>query len=272
MNRDEQAECAGILLDRIGHVSRVHLVLGSGLSGLLTHLLDPVEVPFHELPGLPSTSVTGHSGRFLAGTMAGIPVLAQAGRYHFYEGFGPEVVTAPIRLGQDVGADVLIVTNAAGGIRRDLVPGSLMLIDDHVNLMFRSPLAGPVHEGDLRFPDMSAPYDSKLMVLAEAAALTRGISLPRGTYGAVLGPSYETPAEVRAIAQAGIDAVGMSTVPEVICARARGQRVLGFSMISNLAAGLGAEPLAHEEVMRTGKDAGGRLGDLLLEVLPAVLA
>lgn len=265
------AESADALLKRIGPGPRVHLVLGSGLSGLVAHVEDGIEVPFDALPGFPDTTVAGHSGRFVAGKVAGTPVLVQAGRFHFYEGLEADLVVAPIRVGWRVGAEALVVTNAAGGIRRDLVPGSLMLIDDHANLMFRSPLAGPVEEGDQRFPDMSAPYDPGFMAVAEAAALKLGIPTPRGTYGAVLGPSYETPAEVRALALAGIDAVGMSTVPEVICARAQGQRVLGFSMISNFAAGLGTEPLTHEDVVETGKAAGSRLGRLLLEVLPRLL-
>lgn len=259
---------ARVIQERIGPRPRVHVVLGSGLSHLTGALDDPVDVPFTDLPGFPETTVAGHAGRFVGGRLGGVPVLLQAGRFHYYEGVGGGTVVAPVRLGHGLGARVLIVTNAAGGIRRDLAPGDLMLIDDHVNLMFRAPLIGPVRAGETRFPDMSAPYDRHLMALAEDAAIQSGVRLVRGTYAGVLGPSYETPAEVRALARMGVDAVGMSTVPEVICARALGTRVLGISMISNPAAGLGSEPLSHDEVVEVGRRAGESLGRVLLRVLP----
>lgn len=261
---------ARVLMERTRLRPRLHLVLGSGLGGLVARVADAVHVPFHELPGFPRTSVEGHAGSFVLGRIAGVPVVVQAGRFHYYEGVGDDVVAAPVRVCRALGARILVLTNAAGGIRRDLVPGSLMLVDDHVNLMFRAPLAGPVADGETRFPDMSRPYDRELMARAESAALAAGIALPRGTYGAVAGPNFETPAEVRALRTAGADAVGMSTVPEVTVARAGGQRVLAFSLITNRAAGLGGGTLDHDEVMTYGAEAGGTLGALLEALVPVL--
>lgn len=245
----------------------VHLVLGSGLGGLAGRVEDPVRVDFGELPGFPGATVESHAGEFLLGRLGGVPVMVQAGRFHFYEGCGPEVVLAPVRTGRAAGARVVVLTNAAGGIRPDLAPGSLMLVDDHVSLMFRAPLAGPAADGEARFPDMSRPCDPVLSSMAEEAALDAGVALPRGVYGGVHGPNFETPAEVRALRAAGADAVGMSTVPEITAARAGGQRVLAFSLITNHAAGLGPEAIDHEEVMAYGAAAGGTLGGLIESVL-----
>ena len=271
MTEPRVRESARILHERSGLRPSLHLVLGSGLGRVAERVEDPVAVPFDDLPGFPPTSVEGHSGSFVLGRVRGAPVLVQAGRFHFYEGVGDGVVAAPVRVGRALGARTLVLTNAAGGIRPDLVPGSIMLVDDHVNLMFRSPLAGPVAEDEVRFPDMSRPYDPALTALAESVALNAGIPLSRGTYGAVGGPHFETPAEVRALGAAGADAVGMSTVPEVTVARAGGQRVLAFSLVTNPAAGLGAGTIDHEDVMACGEAAGNTLG-ALLEVLIPVLA
>lgn len=259
-----------MLLGRAGIRPRLHVVLGSGLGGVAACVENPVEVPFGELPGFPATSVEGHAGSFLLGRIAGVPVLVQSGRFHYYEGVGTDVVAAPVRVGRALGARTLVLTNAVGGIRRDLVPGSLMLVDDHINLMFRAPLAGPVADGETRFPDMSRPYDPALMAAAETVALRMGIRLPRGTYGAVAGPNFETPAEVRALCAAGADAVGMSTVPEVTIARAGDQRVLAFSLVTNRAAGLGDAVVDHEGVMAYAEVAGGTLGALLESLIPAL--
>lgn len=264
------ADCARILLDRSGVRPLVHLVLGSGLSGLAARVRDPVAVSFGDLPGFPDTSVEGHAGEFVLGRIGGVAVIVQSGRFHFYEGCGSEMVLLPVRTGRAAGAGTVVFTNAAGGIRPDLVPGSLMLVDDHIGAMFRAPLAGPVHEGEERFPDMSRPYDPELISLAGSAALKAGIALPRGVYGGVHGPDFETPAEVRALRAAGADAVGMSTVPEVIAARAGGQRVLAFSLITNRAAGLGLDVLDHAEVMAYGASAGGTLGVLIEALLHAL--
>jgi purine-nucleoside phosphorylase len=203
----------------------------------------------------------------VSGHVEGIWVLFQAGRFHFYEGHDPAVVVAPVRLAARLGAQTVILTNAAGSVKPELEPGSIMLLEDHLNLMSRSPLSGPVEEGEERFPDMSAPYDAGLQDLATELAGERGIPLSRGVYAAILGPSYETPAEVRFLRGAGADAVGMSTVPEAIAARALGMRILAFSLITNHAAGMATEPLHHEEVLEMGRVAGGRLRELIYLVL-----
>ena len=264
------ADCGRILVERAGFRPRVHLVLGSGLGGLTARIRHPVTVPFGDLPGFPDTSVESHAGEFVMGRLAGVPVMVQSGRFHFYEGCGPEIVLAPVRTGRAAGARIVVLTNAAGGIRSDLAPGSLMLVDDHLSAVFRTPLAGPVHPHEERFPDMSRPYDPTLMSLAEAAAMEAGMALPRGVYGAVHGPNFETPAEIRALRAAGADAVGMSTFPEVLAARAGGQRVLAISVITNRAAGLGLDSVDHTEVMAYASVAGKELGSLIERLLPAM--
>lgn len=264
------AECGRILVERGGFRPQVHLVLGSGLGSLAARTRNPVTVPFGDLPGFPDTSVESHAGEFILGQIAGVPVMVQSGRLHFYEGCGSETVLAPVRTGRAAGARIVVLTNAAGGIRPDLVPGSLMLVDDHLNAMFRAPLAGPTHEHEARFPDMSCPYDPALLSLADARALEAGIALPRGVYGGVHGPSFETPAEVRALQAAGADAVGMSTVPEVLAARAGGQRVLAISAITNRASGLGLESVDHGAVMAYASAAGRTLGSLIKALLPSM--
>lgn len=197
------------------------------------------------------------------GTLDGAEVLLQAGRYHAYEGHSLELVVAPVRILAELGIEILVVTNAAGGIHPSMEPGDLVLLDDHVNVMFRSPLVGPVIDEEQRFSDMSAPYDPALQEAARRAAADVGVELARGTYAAVLGPAYETAAEVRMLAKIGADVVGMSTVPEVITARALGMRCLGFSMVTNKATGMGGARIAHEDVLQIGKQAGVRLGLVL---------
>jgi purine-nucleoside phosphorylase len=256
-----------VLRERLPEPPEILLVLGSGLGGLAQLVQGAVTVPFGEIPGLPLAGVAGHEGRFVAGRVEGRAVLVQQGRFHFYEDHPEGVVGAPVRLAARLGATAAIFTNAAGGISPELGPGSILLLDDHVNLLWRNPLLGPVRQGEERFPDMSAPYDPALQALALEVARDRGVPLARGSYAAVLGPSYETPAEVRALRAAGAHAVGMSTVPEVTVARALGLKVLAFSLITNRAAGLSPEPLDHREVLETGKAAGGRLQELILGVM-----
>ena len=248
------------------------MVLGSGLSHLTTQVSDATTVPFVDVPGFPPAGVEGHSGEYVAGHLDGTPVLLQAGRYHAYEGHPMDVVVAQVRVAAELGVEVLIATNAAGGIDGRLGPGDLVLIEDQINLMFRSPLAGPVHGGEQRFPDMSAPYDARLQRLALEVADDVGVELTRGTYAAVLGPSYETAAEVRMLARLGAHVVGMSTVPEVTVARAAGLRCLGFSMVTNKGTGLSSEPMVHEEVIEVGRAAGARLGRVLSGVLARLKA
>ncbi len=249
-----------------GRPPHVHLVLGSGLGALAARVADAVSVPFADLTGFPGAGVVGHAGEFLLGHLAGRRVLVQAGRFHLYEGHAEEVVVAPVRIARRLGAPVTVLTNAAGGIDPRMAPGDLMLIDDHINLMFRHPLSGPVRVGETRFPDMSRPYDSDLQAAALAAAARLGLRIHRGVYAGMLGPSYETPAEIRMLRSYGAHAVGMSTVPEAIVATAGGGRVLGFSLITNKAAGLGGA-LDHSEVVQVGREAGARLGTLIEEVV-----
>src|SRR5206468_2980164 len=196
-------------------------------------------------------------------TVAGVAVLVQQGRFHLYEGHSAATAALPVRVFHRLGVSTLVVTNAAGGLRPTFRAGSLMLIADHINLMWRNPLFGPVEPGEGRFPDMSDPYDTDLRALARDAARAAKIPLEEGVYAGLLGPSYETPAEIRMLQRLGADAVGMSTVPEVIAARARGMRVLGFSTITNLAAGISSTALSHQEVLEVGQQVGQALGTIV---------
>jgi purine-nucleoside phosphorylase len=243
------------------------IILGSGLGGLVQRIGDAAVIAFGEIPNFPATGVAGHAGALLAGRLAGRAVIALAGRFHLYEGHDVRLTALPVRLVHALGARTLIVSNAAGGIRRTLRPGDLMLIDDHINLMFRNPLVGPVEPGDPRFPDMSAPYDPELRALAREVGLADGIALQEGVYAGLLGPAYETPAEVRMLDRLGADAIGMSTVPEVIVARALDMRVLGISCITNLACGLALTPPSHEEVLKVASTAAVRLERLVSGVI-----
>jgi purine-nucleoside phosphorylase len=253
----------GALEERVGGVPELFVILGSGLSGLADGMPEAISISFQEIPGFPDVGVAGHAGRLISGVMEGRRVLLQAGRFHLYEGHPAATVVAPIRLAAALGAPAVIVTNAAGGIRRDLGPGSLMLLDDHLNLMFRNPLVGRAQEGESRFADLSSPYDPGLQEAALGVADTLGILLTRGVYAGVLGPSYETPAEIRFLEKAGADAVGMSTVPEAVTAAALGLRVLGLSLITNRAAGLGASRLDHGEVLEVGRRTEERMERLI---------
>ena len=242
------------------------MVLGSGLSGLAEAVEQAVVVRFRDLPGFPAPTVAGHAGSFVAGVLSGRPVLVQAGRFHLYEGHSPEIVGAPVRVGHALGIRTLVLTNAAGGIARWLEPGSIMMIDDHLALGAPG-IAADGHAGGSGFTDMTAPYDPALSALAARCALELGIPLARGVYAWVQGPSYETPAEIRALARLGADAVGMSTVPEVVAARALGMSCLAFSLVTNLAAGVAVGPLSHDDVISVGRSAGSRLGTLVRRVV-----
>ncbi len=258
----------GFLREKLPKRPEVLVVLGSGLSGLAKGIPDSVSIPFSEVPGFPEVGVEGHAGRLVFGHMEGKAVLFQAGRFHFYEGHPQEVVAAPVRLAARLGAGTAIFTNAAGGIGGRFSPGSILLLDDHINLMGRNPLRGPATKGEVRFADLGHPYDPRLQELAMEVAREEKIPLERGVYAAVLGPSYETPAEIRFLRGAGADAVGMSTVPETITARALGMRVMAFSLITNAAAGLGSNQLDHADVLEMGRSAGGRLMRLIRAILP----
>lgn len=245
------------------------LILGSGLGALADAAEEAVAFETSALPGYPPSTVEGHRGRIVFGRLEGREVVFLQGRVHSYEGHAPRAVTFPIRLLYALGVRRLLVTNAAGGIHRRFAPGTLMFITDHINFAFRNPLVGPNVDGGPRFPDMSAPYDPAWIDRAEEEALKAGIRTERGVYVWTFGPSYETPAEVRAVERMGADAVGMSTVPEVVQATYLGMRVLGISTITNPAAGLSPEPLNHEEVLEVGRQVRDRLERLVRAVIVA---
>lgn len=229
------------------------IVLGSGLGDLTAHLEGARRLQYRDIPGFPIPTVEGHRAELVLGTLGGRVVLAQAGRFHMYEGHDAATSALCVRTAADVGIRTVLLTNAAGGIRRTFKPGTLMLIADHLNFQFQSPLIGAVRKGEERFPDMSSPYDPALRALARSVAEERGVQLEEGVYAGLLGPSYETPAEVRMLERLGADAVGMSTVAEVIAARALGLRCMGISTVTNLASGIGHGVLSHAEVMETAR-------------------
>ena len=264
------AAAAAYLRSEFPFRPRIAVVLGSGLGQMVDELTDVSAVAFREIAGFPAASVAGHAGKFVVGRLGGTEVLFQSGRYHLYEGHSPDMVAAPMRVMAELGVQVLVLTNAAGGVRSSLEPGDLVLLEDHINLTAKSPLVGPVQVNEERFPDMSAPYDPELRLLAVEAAAELGIGLTSGVYAGVLGPAYETAAEVRMLAKLGADVVGMSTVTEVIAARARGLRCLAFSLVTNKATGLGGGALSHAEVVAVGKSAGERLARLLGAIVPRI--
>ena len=249
---------------------RVGIILGSGLGGVASAIEASERVPYREVPGFPAATVAGHAGELIAGSLAGTPVVALSGRFHMYEGHDAALAGFPVRVLHALGAGTLIVSNAAGGARVGLVPGTLMLLTDHINLMFRSPLTGPVEDGDVRFPDMSEPYDPALRALALRVGREQGIPLAEGVYAGLPGPAYETRAEVQMLQTLGVDVVGMSTVPEVLVARARGMRVLGISCVTNLACGLAAAPITHDDVIETTARVAARLQQLVRGVVAAL--
>lgn len=247
---------------------RVALVLGSGLGGLCDVFDARVSLPYAAIPGLPLATVQGHAGQLVAGTLDGVDVVAMQGRLHPYEGHSLTQVVLGVRLMLQLGATTLIVTNASGGIDPGLSPGSLLAITDHINLTGQNCLVGPNDPAlGPRFSDMSAAYDPALIALASEVASTQGVSLARGVYAGVLGPSYETPAEVRMLSVLGASAVGMSTVQEVIAARHMGARVLGISCVTNPAAGLSAVPLNHADVEATARATAEKLTRLVRGVI-----
>jgi purine-nucleoside phosphorylase len=243
------------------------MVLGSGLGGLAEKVERPLRVPYREIPGFPEAGVAGHRGELVLGELEGVRVLLQSGRFHLYEGHEPETVVLPVRVFHQLGIRTLIVTNAAGALRPTFRPPVLMLIADQANLTARSFLSGPVVAPEERFPDMSQAYDRALRQLARDVARDQGMTLEEGVYLGVLGPSYETPAEIRMMQRFG-DAIGMSTVAEVVVARARGMRVLGISTITNLAAGISPTPLSHGEVLEAGHAIAQDLERLVRGILP----
>ncbi len=246
------------------------VILGSGLSEVLK-LEDPHVLPFNEIPGFPRTTVAGHAGKVEVGKLGRATVLVQRGRVHYYEGHAMTDLVLPIRAYARLGVRQLLITNASGGISPGLAAGDLVLISDHINMMGDNPLRGPNLEAlGPRFPDMTYVYEPELRAVARAAGEHLGITLKEGVYVATMGPSYETPAEIKAFRALGADLVGMSTVPEAIAARHAGLRILGISCVTNLAAGVSGEPLSHEEVVETTQRKAAELGKLLEHILQAL--
>jgi len=268
----ERAEHATrIIRARMNVEPRIAIVLGSGLGGFADDFDEAVGIPYEEIPGFMRSTAQGHAGRLVVGKVDGVPVVAMQGRVHYYEGYSLEEVTFPIRVFNLLGIKTLILTNAAGGINVELQQGALMVISDHLNLMGDNPLRGPNDERfGPRFPDMSAVYSPELQAMVVDEAKAAGVEVRRGIYGALSGPSYETPAEIVLLRNLGGDAVGMSTVPEAIVARHMGLEVLGISCITNMAAGVSDAPINHEEVMETGERVRATFTELLRRVISGI--
>ncbi len=252
MNVEKIQNAADFLKQKYTKIPRVGLILGSGLGVLADEIENPVKIPYNQIPDFPVSTVEGHAGQLVFGSLNGVEVVAMQGRFHFYEGYSMEKVTFPVRVMKELGVEMLIVTNAAGGVNESFSAGDLMIITDHINNMGTNPLIGPNDSNlGVRFPDMSEAYSKELRAMAREVADRLHINVKEGVYFGNPGPVYETPAEIRMARVLGGDAVGMSTVPEVIVARHSGMKVLGISCISNMAAGILDQPLTHDEVIET---------------------
>lgn len=262
---EQVQECAQAIRAKApSSAPRVGVILGSGLGSFADGIAEPVVIPYEGLPHFPRSSVPGHAGRLVLGKVGGEPVVAMQGRVHYYEGYSAAQVAFPARVLCALGIKTLVVTNAAGSINLKFAPGDLMAITDHLNFAGWNPLIGPNDDRfGPRFPDMSTAYHPKLLALLTDAASAEGIALRQGVYALLSGPSYETPAEIRALRSLGADAVGMSTVPEVLAAAQMGVKVAGISCLTNLAAGIGDKPLTHEEVAETA----ARVRDVFVRLL-----
>ncbi len=275
---DQVAEAAAFVRARLGGLApRVGIVLGSGLGAAADAVTAPTVIPYGQIPNFPQSTVEGHSGRLIAGQLGGVSVLLMQGRVHFYEGYTPAEVTFPMRVLGALGIRAVVLTNAAGGIAEGLEIGQLVALADHINFMGWNPLTGPneprfacVPTAGLRFFDMTEAYSKPLRALAKQAAAEEGFEMAEGVYLATPGPSFETPAEIRAFRTLGATLVGMSTVPETIVARHMGVDVLGISCVTNLAAGLSATQLSHEEVFEAGRKVERRLASLLTRLAPRI--
>lgn len=254
------------LAGKSGFKPRVALVLGSGLGDFADNIDVEAVVEYSQIEGFPVSTVPGHRGRYIFGYIKGVPVVCMQGRVHYYEGYSMQQVVMPIRLMGMLGAEMLLITNAAGGINRDFYPGALMLIRGHISCFVPSPLIGPnIEELGVRFPDMTSVYDPGLSQIIESAADSLGIDLKKGVYAQLGGPNFETPEEIRMLEILGADAVGMSSASEAIAARHMGMRVAGISCISNLAAGITGQPLTHQEVIDAAAEAAPKFAGLLIE-------
>jgi purine-nucleoside phosphorylase len=266
---DRATEAASYILVRTPLRPRIAIVLGSGLGAFADQLENPTAIPFADIPHFPQSTVPGHSGRLVLGTVANVPVAVMQGRVHAYEGYACDEVTFSVRVLGRLGIMQLVLTNAAGGINPAFHQGQLVLLADHINLSGRNPVAGKNEDRfGPRFFDMSEAYSARLRRFAHDASQAMNFRLDEGVYLSVLGPSFETPAEIRAFATMGADLVGMSTVQETIAARHMGIEVLGISCVTNMAAGIQKEPLSHEEVMATGRAVEAQLAELLTRVVP----
>lgn len=264
-------ESTSYLNNKISNTPDVGIILGSGLGGLADLIEDPIIIPYENIPNFPVSTVKGHAGRLIIGKLSGKKIIAMQGRFHFYEGYPLTQVTFPIRVLADLGISRLIVTNAAGGVNKSFVPGDLMIIKDHINFTGSNPLIGP--NLDLkgpRFLDMTEAYNKELIELARDVGKKCNISLKEGTYMWFTGPSYETPSEVNLASILGADAVGMSTVPEVIIANHESIDILGISCITNMAAGILDQPLKHDEVVQTSLKASDKFERLIIEIIKLI--
>jgi purine-nucleoside phosphorylase len=270
---DRATEAAAFISARTGLRPQIAVVLGSGLGAFASELENAAAIPFAEIAHFPQSTVPSHGGRLLIGAIAGVPIAVMQGRVHAYEGYSSEEVTFPIRVLARLGMRVVVLTNAAGGINPAFSQGQLVLIADHINLSGRNPVAG-LHDERLgpRFFDMSEAYSARLRTLAHEASRELNYRLDEGVYLSVLGPSFETPAEIRAFRTLGADLVGMSTVQETIAARQMGLEVLGISVVTNMAAGIQKEPLSHEEVIETGRSVEVILAGLLKTLVALIAA
>lgn len=271
---DRASEAARYVLAKAqGRSPRAAVVLGSGLGGVADAINDPIEIPYDEIPYFVTSTVQGHAGKLIIGSCDGVDVVLMKGRVHFYEGYSMEEVTLPVRVFNVMGIKSLVLTNAAGGAASHLKPGSLMALTDHINLMGENPLRGVNDERfGPRFPDLTSVYTPAYLEAAHDVAREIGVVLAEGVYMALRGPSYETPAEIRMMRKLGADAVGMSTVPESIVARHCGMNVLAISCITNVAAGLTASEINHNEVMEVGERAGKQLAELIVKVIPRLVS
>lgn len=264
---------AAFLLSQTSVRPKIGLVLGSGLGAFADELADATRIPYSQIPSFPRSTAIGHAGQMVIGKAAGIPVAAMQGRVHLYEGYSAAEVAFPTRVLGRMGIRALILTNAAGGINLEYKQGTLVVLSDHINLQAQNPLIGPNEERfGPRFPDMTQAYYKPYRALALEAARKLGKTVREGVYAALLGPSYETPAEIRYLRAIGADLVGMSTIPEAIVARQMGIKILAISCVTNMAAGILDKPLNHDEVLETGRRVQGDFVALLKAVLPGIEA
>ena len=267
------ADAVQIIRERTSLAPKIALVLGTGLGGFAAEVQDPITIPYASIPGWPRSTAIGHAGELILGTVDGVPIAVMSGRVHLYEGYTPQKVVYGIRVLGALGVRTVMLTNAAGGLNPAYSQGSLVLLSDHINMMGENPCIGP-NDDTLgpRFFDMSDAYSAELRGRARAAAQSLGVPLHEGVYLALKGPNFETPAEIRFFGRIGADLVGMSTVPEVIAATHMGMRCLAISCVTNMAAGISAEKLSHEEVLETGNRVGATLLRLLKAIIPEMVA